>query len=421
MKILRRTFLAATLSLTFISGAAVAAPVTIDFWTAWDPGQADAKAAQAAIKDFEAANPDITIKPQVIAFDALHNKLVTAIAGGDSPDLSWGLIEWFGELNRMGALADLTDQMAAWPDRDAIYPNALKQLTVDGRLMALPNYLGLRALLYHSDMLKEAGLSSPPETWDALVDAAKTIREKTGKHGFGIAGRGVRSPQELLMYLAQNEVEIARLQSDGKYRNTWKDDPAELGRAAEVFAFYRRMLDEAVVPPQAAGWGWEEEDTNFALGQYAMAVNGSWMRTRTEQNPKEMADVLVAPPPAGGKPATFFEIAPIFVYKQEDPAKAEAVWKFASFMLGRDVQQKMFPDRSPRSDVEGDEVWGKPFTALTGIGVSFPPVALGSITRAMEDSVARVLLKNDAPETVAAKLGEAVNKSLRQSGQLSAE
>lgn len=419
MNILRRTFLAATLTLPFLSGAALAAPVTIDFWTAWDASKADGKAGIAAIKEFEAANPDIEIKTQVIAFDALHNKLVTSVAGGDAPDISWGLSEWFGELNRMGALADLTDRMAAWPDHDKIYPNALKQLTIGGKLMALPNYLGLRGLLYHSDLLKEAGLAGPPKTWDELIASSKAIKEKTGKYGFGIAARGVRSPQELIMYLAQNDVEIARVQKDGKYRNTWKDDPAEMKRAGEVFAFYRRMLDEGAIPPQSVGWGWEEEDTNFALEQYAMVVDGSWMRTRGEQNPKEMKDVLVAAPPAGKKAATFFEIAPIFIYKNKDAAKADAVWKFASFMLSHDVQQKMFPNSSPRSDVQGDEVWGAPFTKLADIGVAFPPVALGSITREMEDSIGRVLMKNEAPEKVAAKLGEAINKSLRQSGQLS--
>ncbi|KQT65845.1 MULTISPECIES: ABC transporter substrate-binding protein [unclassified Aureimonas] len=418
MNILRRTLLAAAVALPFLAGAANAEPVTIDFWTAWDPGKSDAKAAQAAIAEFEAANPDIKVKTQVIAFDALHDKLITSISAGDAPDLSWGLIEWFGELNRMNALADLSGPMSAWPDRDKIYSNALEQLSVDGKLRALPNYLGLRGLLYHADMLKAAGVSEPPKTWEELVAASKAIREKTGKPGFGIAGRGVRSPQELIMFLAQNDVEIARPQADGKYRNTWKDDPAELARASEVFAFYRRMLDEGVVPPQASGWGWEEEDTNFGLGQYAMVVNGSWMRSRVEQNPQEMKDVLVAAPPAGRKSATFFEIAPIYVYKGD---KEEAVWKFASFMLNKDVQAKMYPDSSARSDVAGDKVWGLPFTSLAPIGVSFPPVALGSITRSMEESIGRVLLKNEEPERVAARLGEAVNKSLRQSGQISTQ
>ena len=72
-------------------------------------------------------------------------------------------------------------------------------------------------------------------------------------------------------------------------------------------------------------------------------------------------------------------------------------------------------------DVQGDAVWGTPFTSLTPIGVSFPPVALGSITRAMEESIGRVLLKNEEPAEVSAWLAKAINKSLRQSGEISAQ
>lgn len=417
----RRAVLAASVAfslMTMMGTAAVAAEtVTLNFWAAWTPGQPDAKASEAAIAEFEKLNPNIKINTQVIAYDALKDKLVTAVSGGDAPDISWGLIEWFGQLERMDALQDLTSYMATWPEKDAIYPNVITNLSIDGKLKALPNYLGLRALLYHSDMLKAAGITTPPATWDELVAASKAIKDKTGKPGFGIAGRGVRSPQELIMYLAQNDVEIAKRMPDGKYKNTWADDPEATKRAAEVFAFYKRMMAEGAIPPQSAGWGWEEEDTNFALGQYAMVVNGSWIKGRKEQNPEEMKDVLVTAPPAGRKPATFFEIAPLYVFKSKHP---DEVWKFASFMLSKDVQASVFPDTSPRNDVIGDEVWGKPFTSLAPIGISFPPIALGAIPRDMEESIGRVLMKDEAPEDVAIWLGKAINKSLKQSGQLSA-
>ena len=106
---------------------------------------------------------------QNITYDALHDKLLTALAGGDAPDLSWGLPEWLGELSRMGALRDLTEEAKTWPDRSAIYPNVIDALTIDGHLLAMPHYLGIRALLVHEDMLKAAGIAAPPKTWDELI------------------------------------------------------------------------------------------------------------------------------------------------------------------------------------------------------------------------------------------------------------
>ncbi len=71
--------------------------------------------AQEKIAGFEATHPGLKIDVQDMSFEALHDKLVTALAGGESPDASWGSIEWLSELNRMGALADLTDAAAHCP------------------------------------------------------------------------------------------------------------------------------------------------------------------------------------------------------------------------------------------------------------------------------------------------------------------
>jgi multiple sugar transport system substrate-binding protein len=416
MRLFKMGLLIGSLLAGLVAVQAHADPVTLRFWVAWDPQQADAIAATKQIAAYEQSHPNVKIDIQNIAFGALHDKLITSIAGGDAPDLSWGLIEWLGELNRMNALADLTPYAAKWPDRAQLYPNALAAVTIDGKLLALPHYLGIRGLLYHEDMLQKAGISAPPKTWDELVTDSQKIKQATGKYGFGIAGTGVRSPQELLMYLAQSNATLAKRMPDGKYRNTWGEDPKELANATQVFAFYKTLLDKQVIAPEASSWGYEEEDTNFSLGQYAMVVDGSWMKNRAEQNPETMKDVKIVAPPYNQKPATFFEINPFFVYKGKHQQEA---WDFASFMLSKDYQSAVHGERSPRMDVVSQTKWGKDFTALASTGVGFPPVALGSITRAMEESIGRVLLKKEDPQSVATWLSKAINKALRQSGELS--
>lgn len=394
--------------------SAHAAPIALNFWAAWDPTKSDGIEGMHQVKLFEAAHPDIKINVQVIAFDALHDKLITSVVGGAAPDISWGLVEWLGELNRMGALADLTAQMNAWPDKRQIYPNALAALTISGKLRAVPNYLGLRALLVHTTMLQQAGVAAPPKTWAELLADAPKIKSATGKPAFGIAGTGVRSPQELIMFLAQNGVKIAVSAKGGKFRNDWANNPAEMKRATEVFTFYQTLANTGAIDPTAAGWGYDEEDSEFAQDRYAMVVNGSWMSERVVENPKAMADLAIVPPPYNTTPATFFEVNPFFVFKGPHEASA---WEFAQFLMSKEYQTAVDKDRSPRMDVVGDGIWGRNFTSLTPIGVVFPPVPLGAITQSMEDSVGRVLLKHEPPAQVAAWLGRAINKALRQSGQ----
>src|SRR6202012_5651248 len=107
MRLFKIGLLVGSLFASLLAAPVRAEPVTLHFWVAWDAEQADAIAATKQIALFEQSHPDIKIDIQNIAFGALHDKLITSIAGGDAPDLSWGLIEWLGELNRMNALADI--------------------------------------------------------------------------------------------------------------------------------------------------------------------------------------------------------------------------------------------------------------------------------------------------------------------------
>jgi len=389
--------------------------VTLHFWAAWDPSLPDARIAQDKIKAFEAAHPDIKIDVQVMSFGAMHDKLVTAIAGGQPPDVSWGLSEWLGELNRMGALADLTDEAKNWPDRDALYPNALSGLTIDGHLMALPHYLGIRGLLYHADMLKQAGIDSPPTSWDELVADAAKIHDKTGKYGFAVANDTVRAPQEIFTLMAENDVPLAEARGKGKFINNWNTDKDQLARMTQVLGLYKTMLEKGAIAPNATAWGWEEEDNNFALGQYAMVMDGSWMHLHVPRYPDSMKDVRIAPPPKMARAATYFEINPIYVYKGPH---AKQAWTFASYLDSKDYQAAARPADSPRKDVQGTDMWGTEFAKLADIGVNFPPVALGQISRDLQEAIGRVLLRKQDPEIVAKWLGKAINKDLRQSGEL---
>lgn len=396
-------------------GSDKAGAVTLRFWSAHDPSTDQGRNIQQKVQEFNDSHDDIQVELQVISYDVLHEKLMVSINAGDMPDISWGLSEWFGEFNRLDILADLTPYMGQWEEKDQIYPNVLEALTVDGKLKALPNYLGIRALLYHEDLLKAAGYNEPPKTWDELLEMAPVVKEKTGKPLFGIAGTGVRSPQELIMYLAQNDVVLAEQQADGKFKNTWLDDPDQLARAAEVFKFYQDLVETGAVAQDARTWGWEEEDQNFVLAQYAMVVNGPWIEGRISENPEGMKDVKIAAPMYKKTPATFMEIAPLYIYKSDH---LDATFEFAKFLLSKDYHSLVNPSNSPRMDVVS-EGWGEDFMALTSQGVVFPTVSLGGITEAMEDALGLALLKKEDPAAVAQTLAGAINKSLEMTGELS--
>jgi len=390
--------------------------VTLDYWVCWSPGSDTEKNSKAMFAKYESEHPNVKIKYSLITYDMAHDKLVTAASAKNTPDMSWALPEWIGEFNNMGMLSDLTDYYNKSELKSAIYPNVMDTMTVKDKVIGLPYQLTIRALLVHKSLTDAAGINNIPATFEDMLKLGD-IYKKTEKYPFGFCATSVRTPQELIGYLASNGLEIATEMKDGKYKNTWKDDPAQLAKAAEVFQYYKDLTKKGIVSPNTKAWGWEDEDTNFATGQYMMEVTGNWMSERETTNPKEMSDVAITAPPYKEIPATYMETNPTFIYTStEHPKEA---FDFAAFISGKEYQQAVFPVTSPRTDVVSDVKWSKDFMNIAKTGISFPPVTLGGITTAMTDSLGKTLQNNEEPSTVAAWLSDEINESLKQSGEYS--
>ena len=392
--------------------------VKLVFWSGATKGNKDQVHEEKLIKEYANKN-NIDIDYQLFNWDQLKDKIVTSVTANDAPSITWGLGEWYGEFRDMGALADLTSLWNSYEDKDNFYPNVMQALKTDGKLYALPNYIAPRALVYHQDLLTKAGYNAPPKTWDELIKMSKTIKEKTGKYAFGIAGTGERAPQELASFLFQNDLNIADAKGKGKFKNTWQDSPETLKKATEVFQFYKDLKDSGVIDKNSIVGGWEEEDTNFSLGKYAMVNNGSWMQNYEEKNPKEMKDAAVGLPPYHSTPATFLEINTYYIYNKDKKEVKEAI-KLAEFLLSKENQQSGRPEGSPRTDMEIDQnnKWAKGFAnpQLIKEAKPLPPISMAEITQPMQDAIAMVLQNGDSPKKAAKFLSDKINEALKKQG-----
>ena len=57
----------------------------------------------------------------------------------------------------------------------------VSSMKVDGEYWGLPTAVRSLALFYNNDLLKEAGLSGPPQTLDDLVDYSKKLTKRDSK------------------------------------------------------------------------------------------------------------------------------------------------------------------------------------------------------------------------------------------------
>ena len=113
-------------------------------------------------KDFEAANPDVDVKIEVVQWDNLQQRLTTDIAGGTAPDIAIIGTRW---------LVDYVQQDIAEPLDGYITPDFkarfiekfLEPSVLEGKTYGLPVAASARAMYYNKDLLQKAGVAEPPE------------------------------------------------------------------------------------------------------------------------------------------------------------------------------------------------------------------------------------------------------------------
>ncbi len=78
-------------------------------------------------------------------------------------------------------LVDLSTAMQA--EAKEHFPGIIENSTVDGRIIAMPQFGDFGMLYYRTDLLEQYGFANPPTTWDELETMASTIQEGERESG----------------------------------------------------------------------------------------------------------------------------------------------------------------------------------------------------------------------------------------------
>jgi len=109
--------------------------------TVWAMG-AEGEALGDFAEEFTAENPDITVNVDPLAWDVAHERLITAIAGDEAPDVSQMGTTWMGEFASIGALSEVPGDV----DMDAFFEGARETAIVDDTAFGVPWYVETRLL-----------------------------------------------------------------------------------------------------------------------------------------------------------------------------------------------------------------------------------------------------------------------------------
>ena len=144
------------------------------------------------VKDFEAANPNITVSVEVSDWDSYWTKLKTLLAAKTPPDMFAIDAPLYLDYQSKGVLLNLTPYLDKNPGMlDGLYPQTLQAYQTSQGYFGLPRDFQTIVLFYNKDMFDKAGLAYPNAdwTWDDLRAAAKKLTltgtdGKTTQYGF---------------------------------------------------------------------------------------------------------------------------------------------------------------------------------------------------------------------------------------------
>ncbi|NUU49833.1 ABC transporter substrate-binding protein [Curtobacterium luteum] len=141
--------------------------VTMTFWhnSTTGPGKAF---WEKTVKDFEAENPNVTIKIQAIQNEDLDGKLQTALNSGSAPDVF--LQRGGGKMAAMvnaGQLLDISDSIGSTA-KSQISDGSFAGYEQDGKTWAMPVDVNPEGIWYSKDLFEKAGIDGTPTTIDEL-------------------------------------------------------------------------------------------------------------------------------------------------------------------------------------------------------------------------------------------------------------
>ncbi|MGD1217433.1 extracellular solute-binding protein [Streptomyces krungchingensis] len=258
------------------------------------------KVVDAAVAAFEKTHKGTEVTVEYIPVETRAQRVKAAFNDPKSaPDvIEYGNTDTAGYV-KDGGLADITKEFNGWSEAKDTDPTARQSVTVDGKVYGAPYFVGVRALYYRTDVLKDLGLQVP-KTQDELAETARKIHAaRPDLYGLAVGGAYTYGA---MPFIWSRGGELAEGKG-GSYSSTIDSAQAQKGIKA-----YTSLFGSANCPAaKCAGMGGNDTVTAFASGKAGMAIGGDFSHAAIEAG-KVKGKYAVVPLP-GVKPGS---VAPAF-------------------------------------------------------------------------------------------------------------
>jgi multiple sugar transport system substrate-binding protein len=284
----------------------------------------DDKKGKALAQAFTAKNPGVKITVTGIDWGAGLNKLLTAIAARQTPDVGQIGTTWMAQLAQTGGF----ERIPADIDSSRFFQGAFNTAVVNGTPYGVPWYVETRMLFYRTDLAEKAGFTHPPATWDDLKAMAVALKKAGVKWPILLQPGGGGSWQQWFPFVWSNGADV--MSPDGKWT---LDTPAAL----EALTFYQSFFKEGLAPAT------EQVDLvpEWKAGRVGMFFSGPWfISIFNDQAPELKGKWNVAPMPKKVSGTSFVGGSDLVVFA--DSKNKDLAWTFVRFLSDPAVQVQAY-------------------------------------------------------------------------------
>lgn len=277
-----------------VSATSTDEQVTVVFWNVW--GGTRAPLLREIFDKFEAENPGIKVENVTLDGKTDTQKMLTAVAAGEPPDLYMTHTNDLSMWASLGAFLPLNDfiEKDAFDIDGLFFPGSVQGSTFDGQVIQLPFKVPSTLLIwYNKDLFTEAGLDpdNPPQTWQELEDAAVALTKMNGETieqmGLNVCINCLAGPEDpYVEWLSRNGGQV--LSEDGT------EVAFDSERGIETLEWMNSFMDNTVggYSNMVAQMGTDFPDQRpiFYAGKIAMHMDGPWFYNILREEAPDMVD-----------------------------------------------------------------------------------------------------------------------------------
>ena len=379
---------------------------TLDYWGLWEPSET----LNRVFREFEASNPGISVNYIKQDINGYRERLQTAIATANGPDLFRYHASWRGYLdNDLAALPSSVMSVAQFNNN--FYPVMTAQLTNEnGEIKGIPLMYDSLALLYNKDMYTEAGLEAP-KTWTQFSQNARKLTKYENNGYIAVSGAAFGLADNV--DFVSDIIGMLAVQSGADLQQ-----PSS-AIIADVLTFYTNFYNNE--SQRVWDTTFDNSTLAFARGETAMIFAPSWaIHDILAVNPNLNIGVASVPQLNTENPAEWATYWTEGV-NNNSPRK-EAAWKLLEYLSSENVLTQLYKEQAsirlfgeiyPRrgmSDLLANNAYLQPYLLNATDAVGYPlndktfDEALDDANKAITVSVINALTTDDHKRSTAADL-----------------